>query len=719
MWSFIKNSISYLGYRIPDCPAGRSDFGFFRRWFVTWLTFFCCLFKLSAAESRDSTYETISHKVRLNLNPYSSQMTCEDTITLRLIEPSVEIITLKLFPVFIVDRIQSKGKDVQYSHEREILSISDFETDSIITFEIQYRGQFPKRTEFSELTTERAVLRSEEILPNGPIAFQFIRLSISVPSDWETISVGRLISKESTIDSSTFVWEFDKPLPTIGWICAGKFWRKDILLQDYSISVFLDEDDSTSAESILSLSKDVLSFYSEKFIPYRFPSFSIVEVDDWIAGSNVLAIASPSFIMVKKTAFTTKDKFNQVQSILAHEIAHQWWPLSVFIQEEDAAFLSEGMCEYSSHIYNEKFGTMTQRDSLQNHPLLRPLLLRVQQGKDVPLRQKADLRATPTQYLKAGYVHNMLRQMLGDDKFLELYREYALHFKERKASFEDFQNLAEQKYGQSLSWFFDQWLTKKGVPRLKIYNVKSVPKETNWLTRGRVRLVGYEKYSTFVDIAVELPNGEAATRIFVGTDSLGKYQNDVPFEIITIEKPKRARLDPLSNILKIQKLPAKLTDLRDPADGLMIIGTIQNYQHLLQLARRDSIEMERGGWAISIKPDTGISLVDLQRERVIIYGKESENRIAAEQQTKFPLGFINDSLMIKGELLYDSLLALIQIIDNPFVAQGMMIWVAPLSEKSVPELFPYDASWILLRGKEEIASGAWEVKDEDLVIDIK
>ncbi|MDI6765413.1 MAG: M1 family aminopeptidase [Bacteroidota bacterium] len=626
---------------------------------------------------------------------------------------------LKLFPVFTVEQIRSKGKEIGYSQKKEILSIKEFEYDSIITFAIRYSGRFQNRTEFTELTAEHAILRSEEILPIGPSAFQFVRLTISVPSNWETIAVGRLLSKDSTTESAIFVFEFDKPLPTLGWICAGKFWRKDVQHQDYSVSAFLYEDDSSSAESILLRSRDVLSFYSEKFIPYRFPGFSIVEVDNWVAGNNVLAIASPSFIMVKKDAFTTIDRFNQIQSILAHEIAHQWWPLSIFIQEEDAAFLSEGMCEYSSHIFNETFGTMTQRDSLRDHPLLRPLLLRVQQGKDVPLRKKADLRATPTQYLKAGYVHNMLRQMMGKDKFLELYHEFAVRYNEKRASLEDFQYLAEKIYGQSLSWFFDQWLTKKGVPRLRIYNVKSIPKENNWLTRGRVRMVGYEQYSTFVDVAAELPNGEATTRIFVGTDSLGKYLNDVPFEIITSEKPKRVCLDPLFNILKVQKLPAKLTDLREPADGIMIVGTIQHYEQLLQLAQRDSKEMEKGGWAIRIKPDTSVSLFDLQSDRVIIYGKDSENRIAAEQKTKFPLGFINDSIMVKGEMLYDSSLALIQIIDNPFAAQGMMIWIAPLSENSVPELFPYDASWILLKGKEEISSGTWEVKDEDLVVEIK
>jgi len=48
-----------------------------------------------------------------------------------------------------------------------------------------------------------------------------------------------------------------------------------------------------------------------------------------------------------------------------------------------------------------------------------------------------------------------------------------------------------------------------------------------------------------------------------------------------------------------------------------------------------------------------------------------------------------------------------------------MCWVAPLSPKAEPELMPYDHSWILVRGKEEIISGTWEVKDEEVVVEVK
>ena len=252
--------------------------------------------------------------------------------------------------------------------------------------------------------------------------------------------------------------------------------------------------------------------------------------------------------------------------------------------------MSEGFCEYSTLLYQEAHHTMTMRDSLAHHPLLRPLLIRAQQGNDLPLQQKADLRSIPTQYLKASYVHNMLRRIMGDSLFAGLYHQYALRFSEHHATMSDFQHLAETLSGKKLDWFFDQWITKTGIPQMKIYNVKSISENGQWTTRGRVRIVGYQKFSSFVTVGIQTESDMQTTQVFLGSDSGGVYHNDVPFAIQSSTKPIRAVLDPHGDVLKIQKLPPKFSDLRDPGDGLMIVGSLEHSEYLLGLARKDSTE---------------------------------------------------------------------------------------------------------------------------------
>lgn len=683
----------------------------------------CLCSCLTAQILEGDKHQIVAHRLWLQLFPSANSISCIDTLTIRK-KKNREKITIGLLPVYRIESVQIKGKEIKTARRASVVELLEVPSDTLFEVVVQYSGELRFQSEFTKMSEERAVLREEEILPHSAQMLQFVRMKIIVPADWQAISVGKLVSHSIMGDSTAFVWESDERMPSIGWICAGKYWNSPIrLFNDGSVSIALSnyffEEESTRSAEIISLMENVLRFYSSKFSPYRFAKLSVVEVEDWVGGKNVLAIAAPSFIMVKASAFTTEDAFNKVQSILPHEIAHQWFPLTVFISPEDLAFLSEGMCEYAALLYAQSHGVMTSRDSLNNHPLLRSLLMRVRKEKDVPLQQKADLRTMPTQYLKASYVHHMLRQIVGDTDFELLYRTYAQNYALLFATLKDFQALAEQLSGKRLDWFFEQWVKGKGVPRLRLYNVKSIHQDNQWRVKGRVRIVGYEKYTTFADVGVKTQSGVTTVRVWLGVDSAGIYRSDVPFEVAVTHKPLSVLLDPDGHVLKFQKLPVRLGDLRDPSDGVMIVGTSQHTDHLLHLARTDSAEMERAGWSITIKFDSTATLADVQRERVFLYGKSSDNRLAAEYEKKFPFGFRGDSIVVNQQSLFDSTLTLIQVIESPFIPDGLLCWIAPSSKIAKPKLLPYEVSWILLRENDEVISGTWEVRDTDLVVEIQ
>ena len=689
-----------------------------KRWLILWAASFCFLCSSFSETKDDGGYEVIASRLSLQLFPGSNGLICIDSLSIRTTAGKVEHLDISLVPVFDVDYVSVDGNKKNFKRKNDIIELDDTPSDSQFVAVVSYSGELSFRSEFTGMTAERAVLREEEVLPHGPGNMGFARLSITVPREWNVVAVGRLVAQISQHDSTTFVYESNETLPAIGWICAGKY-VKEQSSGVVPLSSYLFSADSGSAGKVLKLAENVLNFYGKKFSQYRFPKFSIVEVENWVAGRNVLAIAAPSFIMVKRLAFETSDAFNQASAILPHEIAHQWWPLTVFLNDEDLPFLAEGMCEYSAKLYDEASGTTTVRDSLNRHPLLHPLISRIAKGKDVPLHQKTDLRSLTTHYLKASYVHNMLRQLLGDSTFFLLYHEFARRFDTKQARLDDFQKLAEELSGKKLNWFFNQWVYGKGIPRMKIYNVKATTRNTRWDVRGRIRILGYDKFTTFVDVGVQTSSGVTTTRVWLGDDSSGIYHNDVPFELVTQERPVRAILDPKGDVLKMQELPSKFGDLRDPSDGVLIVGTMEHADHLLALARKDSTAMEDAGWSLTIKPDTTVTLLDLQNERVFLYGKISENKVVNNLQTKFPIGFPNDTLIINNEPIFDSSLALLQIIVNPFSEEGLLCWIAPFSEKADPSFLPFDASWVLARGKEVISSGTWEVSDSDLEKEIR
>jgi aminopeptidase N len=69
-------------------------------------------------------------------------------------------------------------------------------------------------------------------------------------------------------------------------------------------------------------------------------------------------------------------------------------------------------------------------------------------------------------YLKAGWVLHMLRGVVGTEKFWLGIREYYRRYRDLNASTDDFRQVMEQTSGRDLTWFFDQWLKRPGMPRL-------------------------------------------------------------------------------------------------------------------------------------------------------------------------------------------------------------------------------------------------------------
>ncbi len=517
-------------------------------------------------------YKIISHQSSIKIYPSDFSVTVIDTIKMINKIFAKDGLILKLNPKLEIEYIFHNSKKIKFEQKYENVKIYSLGANAEII--IKYSGDFRYRTEFSYFTENNFALSGQELFIVGTKSYEYFRFAIQTSDNWDIITAGNCVYKKYSNDTLIQVFENHDFIQTLGWICGGKYQKETKDINGISISTYLFPEDSTSAKVLIDQTEKIIEYYQKIFTQYRFKKLDIVEVEDWLAGNAVLAAAFPSVILVKKQAFQTEDAYNSARTILPHEVAHQWLPLSVFVDENDMALLSEGFCEYSSVLYGEWSGDPQARDSLKNHPLKRPLLMRALKGNDLPLRRKADIRSTPTHYLKGAYVHNMLRLIMGDSEFKILLKEFTSQNVLKTVTASDYRKMAENISGKKLEWFFNQWTEQTGIPRLKIYGVKIKKYGIGWQTEGRVRLIGYEKkYTTPVELTVETAAEETNNLYWIGYDDENNYLNEIQFKIETAEKPLRIILDKNENILKYQKLPAKLSDLRDPAEGVMIIGT--------------------------------------------------------------------------------------------------------------------------------------------------
>jgi len=78
-------------------------------------------------------------------------------------------------------------------------------------------------------------------------------------------------------------------------------------------------------------------------------------------------------------------------------------------------------------------------------------------------------------YAKGSLVLHMLRGVLGDEVFKKGLAAYFSAFRGRAARVGDFQQTMEEAAGQSLGWFFDQWIGEKVLPDYTVSQARSFP----------------------------------------------------------------------------------------------------------------------------------------------------------------------------------------------------------------------------------------------------
>lgn len=171
-----------------------------------------------------------------------------------------------------------------------------------------------------------------------------------------------------------------------------------------------------------------------------------------------------------------------VTSVVAHELAHQWFGDLLTARTWRELWLNEGFAtffaaDWEEHARRVKEGDATadavhaaaqdgwRRASLDNGSLAGRWFLNgggAARAGGGPLQGEANHNV----YSKGAMVLNMLRVYLGEDTFWHGIRDYSQGHAHSSVDTIDLQRAMEQRSGKDLGWFFQQWTELPGVPKL-------------------------------------------------------------------------------------------------------------------------------------------------------------------------------------------------------------------------------------------------------------
>lgn len=228
--------------------------------------------------------------------------------------------------------------------------------------------------------------------------------------------------------------------------------------------------------------------------------------------------------------------------LLANQISRQWWGALVSPTTRNHMWIENGMARYSELLYTENVsgaGAMEEQ--------LRDTFVEALTVEQPPLMQSARLEDYSPEFWaatagKGAAVLQMLRSILGDENFFKLLKAIPERYAGKSINTEDFQKMAEEVSGQSLNYFFLQWIESSGAPEFKMEWTMFRVGTKGFRVNGKIS----QDLDTFrmpVTLRIDTEgNPEEKTIEVAGTST--------DFAIETFGKPKNVVLDPKGQVLR-------------------------------------------------------------------------------------------------------------------------------------------------------------------------
>jgi hypothetical protein len=269
--------------------------------------------------------------------------------------------------------------------------------------------------------------------------------------------------------------------------------------------------------------------------------------------------------------------------LLANQIARQWYGALVSPSTRNHAWIQNGMARYAEMLYDEHTGGVNAIE-----PMIRDTYVEALTVDNIPLIQAARLEDYSPEYwaataAKGAAVLNMLRHIVGDEKFGQIVKAIPERYAWKSVSTDDFRKVTEQISGQNLQYFFLQWIESNGAPEFKL-------EYTVFRTAKGFRIMGkiaqdLDTFRSPVDLKIETEGNPEEKRVEVfGTSS--------EFIVDTFGKPKRVTIDPGNNVLRYSN-PIRVAVAIKKGEQFAEIGefteALKEYQKALDVARNSSL----------------------------------------------------------------------------------------------------------------------------------
>ena len=517
--------------------------------------------RLQAVQAVDNNIDVTYYKLNLNVTYTPKNIKGEVTINAKSKVATLDQVTIDLQNALTTDSIKIGNRKLTFLHQsNQILIKLDkiYAENQLLSFIIYYHG-IPGSSGFDSF-----VFGTHNVQKDMAI------WSLSEPygsPDW--------FPCKNSVD--------DKADSSDVWITADKYFTS---VSNGILEKIIDNQDGTKtyqwknrypiAQYLISIAMSNYTLYQNQF---NFEGQTTMPITHYIYPES---LTTTNKIALDKTAFMLelfskkfglypfiKEKYGHAQfgwgggmehqtctsltiptsgfeTLIAHELTHQWFGDKITCKNWESIWLNEGFASYGECVYAEATGGKPAYDAyiktFMNSAKTAKGTIYVQDVSNIN-----EIFNSARTYRKGASVLHMLRGIVGDDKFFKILQAYtASKSAYANAVTEDFQAIAEQVYGQKLDYFFKEWIFGENYPKYKFQWSSQPLADGNFKVKADISQSSNTTPTFFtMPIQLSIPVGLEDTTITVFNDKQSQS-----FEFILKRKPSSINFDPNNFILK-------------------------------------------------------------------------------------------------------------------------------------------------------------------------
>jgi hypothetical protein len=654
----------------------------------------------------------VDHRLEIELIPTAHMLTGRDVMQIRVDDRHKLVFALSERVTQLKVEVTGKPRTFRFTNSELEVPLEPDERRCSIEVVIAYETIFNDPVPTTPLNTDNPGFGvTASITPTGTFLLAgagwypdlvdardtFPLLRVKAPEGVLAVTAGLSLG-HTTRDGATFSeWRIDNPLRGLA-LSAAPYQAKEKKVGDLVAATYFLPRNQDLSPAYLDAIAAYLELYSELFGPYPFPKFAVVEnffptgygfPSYTLLGSSILRLP---FIL------TTS---------LGHEIAHCWWGNGVFVNYESGNW-SEGLTTYvSDYLYKERESAAAARDyrlqALRNFSTLVP------PAKDFPLARFAGRVDTTTKaigYDKGMMVFHMLRRAIGDEAFWGALRDVYRERLFQPTAWEDLRRAFEKRSQRSLEAFFDQWVNRKGAPRIHLANVQREGTADGWLVKGRL----YQEkpfFNTGFDLIVEGDGRHVSQRLELSDES-------APFEVAVASEPSQIVVDPDVNMLRRlgpSEIPPTVNALKSSPSTLVVVceDAAANGQEIATTLA-DSLGLKHH----TVVAEAGVDRQRFQGQDIILVGYPRTTEWL--RTTPASLRLAKDGFSIGGVQDVDAADTFFGVFTHPFNPGRVLAVFLPLGSRDAAnvaaKITHYGRfSYLIFRDGQNRDKGSWEPAD--------